>query len=169
VGWAFSALETVLSEARRTPEVTHNHPEGIKGAQAVAGAVFLARAGASKASIRDFLEDTLGYECTSSIEDLRAQSKFNVTCQGTVPAVVVAFFTSNDFEDAIRNSISLGGDADTLACIAGALAEAFYGGVPLSIQREVMPRLDGPLRSEVRSFARRYSIPLEDMSEAGGE
>jgi len=112
VGWAFSELSMVLSEARRTAEVTHNHPEGVKGAQAIAGAVLLARSGASKASIRDFLEDTLGYECSSSIEDLRAQSKFDVTCQGTVPAAVVAFFTSNDFEDAIRNAISLGGDAD---------------------------------------------------------
>ena len=169
VGWAFSDLRIVLSEARRTAEVTHNHPEGVKGAQAVAGAVFVARAGGTKANMRDFLEDTFGYNCSSSIDELRAQSEFDVTCQGTVPAAAVAFLTANDFEDAVRNAISLGGDADTLACIAGALAEAFYGAVPISIQREVMYRLDPPLMSEVRSFARRYSVPLEDLSEHGSE
>jgi len=159
VGWAFSELDKVLSEARRTAEVTHNHPEGVKGAQAVASAVFLARGGESKASIRNFLEGTFGYDCSLRIEELRAQSEFDVTCQGTVPAAAVAFLAANDFEDAIRNAVSLGGDADTLACISGALAEAFFGGVPVSIQREVMLRLDGPLKSEVLSFARRYSIP----------
>lgn len=169
VGWAFSELDAVLSEARRTAEVSHNHPEGVKGAQAVAGAVYVARASGSKAAIRDFLEDAFGYDCSSSIEDLRAESEFDVTCQGTVPAGAVAFLTANDFEDAIRNAISLGGDADTLACIAGALAEAFYGSVSFSIQREVLFRLDAPLLSEVRSFARRYSVPLEVLSEPGSE
>ncbi len=164
VGWAFRDLDTVLLEAQKTAEVTHNHPEGVKGAQAIAGAVFLARTGGSKESIRDFLEHTFGYDCSSSLEDVRARSEFDVTCQGTVPAAAVAFLAADDFEDAIRNAISLGGDADTLACIAGALAEAFYGGVPALIQREVASRLDIPLRSEVRSFARRHSVPFEDLS-----
>ncbi len=161
VGWAFNGLEKVLSEAQRTAEVTHNHPEGIRGAQAVAAAVFLARTGHDKAHLRNFLEEKFDYDCSSNVEDLRARSEFDVTCQGTVPAAAVAFLRADDFEDAVRNAVSLGGDADTLACIAGALAEAFYGGVPLSIQREVMFRLDERLRSEVRSFARRYDVPLE--------
>jgi ADP-ribosylglycohydrolase len=163
VGWAFHELDTVLSEARKTAEVTHNHLEGIKGAQAVAGAVFLARTGGSKESIRDFLESTFGYDCSSSLEDVRTRSEFDVTCQGTVPAAAVAFLAADDFEDAVRNAVSLGGDADTLACIAGALAEAFFGGVPALIQQEVTSRLDSTIRSVVQSFARRYCVPFEDL------
>jgi len=137
----------------------------------VAGAVYVARASGSKAATRDFLEDTFGYGCSSSVEDLRAQSRFDVTCQGTVPAAAVAFLTANDFEDAIRNAISLGGDADTLACIAGALAEAFYGPVPLSIQQEAIFRLDAPLMRSGRSpgaivFPWRPCLSLE-MSDFG--
>lgn len=161
VGWAFDDLDRVLAEARRTAEVTHSHPEGIKGAQAIAAAVFLARTKHAKDYIRAFLECTFGYDCSSSVQELRAQSEFDVTCQGTVPAATVSFLAATDFEDAVRNAVSLGGDADTLACISGALAEAFFGGVPVPIQREVMFRLDERLRIAVRTFACHYGVPLE--------
>lgn len=166
IGWAFRDLDTVMLEARRSAEVTHNHPEGIKGAQAVAAAVFLARTGYDKAQIRTFLAERFAYDCPLGLEELRRSGGFDVTCQGTVPAAAVAFFESCDFEDAIRNAVSLGGDADTLACIAGAIAEPFYGGVPAWIQREAMSRLDGTLRSEAVAFARAYGVPL-NLDEAG--
>lgn len=158
VGWAFDELDEVQNEAARSAEVTHNHPEGIKGAQAVAAAIFLARSGYTKDHIAAFLADRFDYGCRTSLADLRRESSFDVTCQGTVPAAAVAFFEALDFEDTIRNAVSLGGDADTLACIAGAMAEAYYGGVPAAIQTEVLGRLDGVLREEVMAFAERYGV-----------
>lgn len=160
IGWAFDDLDAVLFQAARSAEVTHNHPEGIKGAQAVAAAVFLARTGRSKAQIRAFLSDHFGYDCSSTLDAARSRASFDVTCQGTVPPAAVAFLESADFEDAVRNAVSLGGDADTLGCIAGAMAEPFYGGTPMGIQREVARRLDGRLRGEVLAFARAYRIPV---------
>ncbi|WP_106477535.1 ADP-ribosylglycohydrolase family protein [Phytohalomonas tamaricis] len=156
VGWAFDALDYVLAEARRSAEVTHDHPEGIKGAQAVAGAVWLARHGGDKKQIRQFFTERFGYDCSASLVQLREHSHFDVTCQGTVPAAAVAFLEAEDFEDAIRNAVSLGGDADTLACISGALAQAYYGSVPDAIRHEVLARLDQPLRHEVEAFTQRY-------------
>lgn len=160
IGWAFDDLDTVLAEARDSAAVTHNHPEGIKGAQAVAGAVFLGRTGHGKDGIRRLLTERFGYDCSASLDELRAHAEFDVTCQGTVPAAAIAFLASNDFEDAVRNAVSLGGDADTLACIAGAMAESFYGATPDAIQRECLRRLDEPLRTEVLAFAREYGVPL---------
>lgn len=160
IGWAFGDLDAVLLEARRSAEVTHNHPEGVKGAQAVAAAVFFGRTGNGKAQISELLSHRFGYDCSPRLESLRQRSEFDVTCQGTVPAAAIAFLESTDFEDAIRNAISLGGDADTLACIAGAMAEAFYSGVPGPIQREAMRRLDIPLREETLAFARKFGVPL---------
>ena len=136
IGWAFDDLDVVLHEATRSAEVTHNHPEGIKGAQAVAAAILLARAGQGKDEIATLLSDRFGYDCTVGLSALRRRGGFDVTCQGTVPAAAVAFLQSTDFEDAVRNAVSFGGDADTLACIAGAMAEAHYGGVPAEIQAE---------------------------------
>lgn len=160
VGWAFDDLDAVVREAQRTAEVTHDHPEGIAGAQAVAAAVLLARTGAGKPEIRHLLEARFGYDCSTTLDELRRRGGFDVTCRGTVPAAAVAFLESRDFEDTVRNAVSLGGDADTLACIAGAMAEAFYGGVPDWIQREAMGRLDPALRAEVVAFAEEYEIPL---------
>lgn len=160
VGWAFDDLETVLREARKSAEVTHNHPEGIKGAQAIAAAVLLARTGHTKVRIRGLLEERFGYDCSVRLDDLRRRGGFDVTCQGTVPAAAAAFLESTSYEDAVRNAVSLGGDADTLACVAGAVAEAFYGGVPADIQQEVWRRLDPPLREEVSAFAARYGVLL---------
>lgn len=160
VGWAFDDLEVVLREATKSAEVTHNHPEGIKGAQAVAAAVFLGRTGETKDRIAAMLSDRFRYECTMELSVVQSRGEFDVTCQGTVPAAAVAFLQSTGFEDAVRNAVSFGGDADTLACIAGAMAEAHYGGVPAAIQAEVLRRLDDPLRAEVLAFARHYGVPL---------
>ena len=162
IGWAFEDLDVVLREATKSAEVTHNHPEGIKGAQAVAAAILLARAGQGKDQIAALLSDRFGYDCTMDLSGLQRRGGFDVTCQGTVPAAAVAFLQSTDFEDAVRNAVSLGGDADTLACIAGAMAEAHYGGVPAEIRAEVLGRLDNALRAEVMAFARDYGVPLTD-------
>ncbi|MEX2470181.1 MAG: ADP-ribosylglycohydrolase family protein [Pseudohongiellaceae bacterium] len=162
VGWAFADLDAVLREAARSAEVTHNHPEGIKGAQAIAAAIFLARGGHGKEAIARLLPDRFDYDCSATLSDLQSRGGFDVTCQGTVPAAAVAFLQSTDFEDAVRNAISFGGDADTLACIAGAMAEAHYGAVPAAIQREVFRRLDRALQVEVMAFANRYNVPLAD-------
>ncbi|MEZ4651550.1 MAG: ADP-ribosylglycohydrolase family protein [Candidatus Eisenbacteria bacterium] len=159
IGWAFQDLDVVLREAKRSAEVTHDHPEGIKGAQAIAGAILFARLGRSKEEIAALLSDEFGYDLTVGLSERRQTSGFDVTCQVTVPDATVAFLESTDFEDTIRNAISLGGDADTLACIAGAIAEAYYGEVPSAIQREVLGRLDDTLRDEVVEFAAAFGVP----------
>lgn len=159
IGWAFDELEEVLRQAAESARVTHNHPEGIKGAQAVAAAILYARRGRTKDEIARLLCERFGYDCTLGLDAWRRRGGFDVSCQGTVPAAAAAFLESADFEDAIRNAVSLGGDTDTLACIAGALAEAHYGGVPPAIRTEVLCRLDDPLRSEVAEFVRTYGVP----------
>jgi ADP-ribosylglycohydrolase len=158
VGYAFETLEAVLAEARRSAEVTHNHPEGIKGAQATAGAIFLARHGESKARIKRWAERAFGYDLNLRIDDIRPFYVFDETCQGTLPAALVAFLESTDFEDAVRRAVSLGGDADTLACITGGIAEAHFGGVPEHILRPTIERLDVRLLGVVSAFCERFSI-----------
>ena len=127
VGWAFGSLEKTLQVAEETAAVSHNHPEGIKGAQAVAAAIYLARTGKSKQAIREYIETTFLYDLNFSCDEIRPDYCLNPSCQGTVPEAIVAFLESTDFETAIRLAISLGGDSDTLACITGGIAEAFYG------------------------------------------
>ena len=156
VGWAFATEDEVLRQARRSAEITHDHPEGIKGAQAVAAAVFLARTGASKDEIRSAIATRFYYDLTRRIEDIRPGYSFDVTCQGSVPEALIAFLDSSGWEDAVRTSISLGGDADTLSCMTGAVAEAFYGEVPPAIAAEVVVRLDERLRDAMASFAERF-------------
>jgi ADP-ribosylglycohydrolase len=156
VGYAFTELEAVLQAAKHTAEVTHNHPEGIKGAQAIAGAIFLARTGGSKSDIKTYIASTFGYDLSQSLDQIRPTYQFDVSCQGSVPQAMVAFLESTDFEDAIRNAISLGGDSDTIACIAGSIAEAFYQGVPETIAAEIKLRLDPPLFDVVELFRNRY-------------
>ena len=156
VGYAFNHLEQVLQEAKRSAEVTHNHPEGIKGAQATAAAIFLARTGQSQAEIKTYIESTFGYDLSQTLDDIRPTYRFDVSCQGSVPQAITAFLESTDFEDAIRNAISLGGDSDTIACIAGSIAEAFYGGVPAAIAEETMIRLDQRLIDVVEAFRTHY-------------
>jgi len=158
VGYAFASLDEVLAEAARSAAVTHNHPEGVKGAQATAAAVFMARRGETKCRMKDSLQEMFGYDLSVSVDELRPTYEFDESCQGTVPAALMAFFESHDYEDAVRKAISLGGDADTLACIAGAVAEAHYGGVPPHIARPAREALDDRLRKVVGQFYERYKI-----------
>ena len=137
VGWAFDTLEETLAEAKRSAAVTHNHPEGIKGAQATAAAIYLARTGATKQDIRSEITARFNYDLTRTIADIRPDYSFDVTCQGSVPESLIAFLDADDLEHTLRLAISLGGDADTQAAIAGAVAEAFWGGLPDDIEAEV--------------------------------
>jgi len=156
IGYAFETLDEVMTEAARSAEVTHNHPEGIRGAQATAAAVFLARTGGSKPDIRDAIERLFGYDLSPRLDDIRPGYRFDESCQGTVPPAIIAFLESDSYEDAIRKAISLGGDADTLACITGGIAEGFYGGVPPDIAARAMSLLDDRLRDVTLTFCARY-------------
>jgi ADP-ribosylglycohydrolase len=158
VAHARDTLADVLEEARRSAAVTHDHEQGIRGAQAVAAAVFLARTGASKEQIRRYTEEQFGYFLDETLANLRPTYAFDVSCQGSVPQSILAFLESTDYEDAVRNAISLGGDADTMACIAGAIAEPFYGGVPDFIAEPVLALLDDRLRGVVLSFRDRFGF-----------
>ena len=155
IGLAFEDLGTVLSEAKRSAEVTHDHPEGIKGAQATAAAVFLARRQMAKDEIRSYIEYEFDYDLSRSVDEIRPGYKFDLTCQGTVPAAIRSFLDGSDFEDTIRNAVSLGGDSDTLACIAGGIAGAYYS-VPRHIELEARSRLDDELRCVIDKFKRQF-------------
>lgn len=152
VAYARNTLDDVLLEARRSAEVTHNHPEGVRGAQATAAATFLARQGESKQGIRDLVENTFGYDLQRTIDEIRPTYTFNESCQGTVPEAIIAFLDSTDYEDSVRLAVSLGGDADTLACITGGISEAFYGGVPRQIAAAALARLDEKLTEVLMRF-----------------
>jgi len=156
VGWALEDVEAVLSEAERTAAITHSHPEGIKGAQATALAVFLARHGATRDEIRREVEERFAYVLDRSLDEIRPSYTFDVSCKGSVPESLICFLESTDYEDAIRNAVSLGGDADTKASIAGAVAEAFYGGVPNALGRAVLELLPSDLRDVVARFRGRF-------------
>lgn len=156
VGWAYDDEVTVLEQASRSAKVTHNHPEGIKGAQSVGLAILLARHGETKEVIRTRIEREFDYDLQRSVGEIRSGYGFDETCQGSVPEAVIAFLDSTDYESAIRNAIWLGGDADTQACIAGSIAEAFYHGVPAAIDSEVRKRLDPELLAVVDEFRGRF-------------
>ncbi|BCG47108.1 Putative hydrolase [Citrifermentans bremense] len=155
-GWAFDDLEQVLEKAKEYSAVTHDHPEGVKGAQATAAAVYLARTGATKREIAAFVAGRFGYDLSRSCDEIRPGYSFDVSCQGTVPQALTAFLESTDFESAIRLAISLGGDSDTLAAITGGVAQAYYGGVPAAIARETLRFLDEPLRKVTLEFEARF-------------
>ncbi len=156
VGFAYGDLDTVLRKAEEFTAVTHNHPEGIKGGQATAAAVHLAWTGHTKAEIKRFIQDTFGYDLSRRVDEIRPTYRFDESCQGTVPQAIRAFLDSTDFEDAIRTAVSLGGDSDTLACITGGIAQAFYGGVPDDIQSIAYGILDDRLGEIVRQFMDSY-------------
>jgi len=156
VGYAFDSLDEVLRQAEYFTAITHNHPEGIKGGQATAAAIFLGRTGSSKAEIKKYVERTFGYDLSATVDSIRPHYAFDESCQGTVPQAFASFLESTDVEDAIRNAISLGGDSDTLACITGALAEAFYGGVPQHIADPVIGVLDEELRAVTAEFRQAF-------------
>jgi ADP-ribosylglycohydrolase len=157
VGWAFDSEADVLREAAASAAVTHDHPQGIKGAQAVALAILRARQGAGKEAIRAEITQRFGYDLTQTLDGIRPTYAFDETCQGSVPQAMLAFLESDDFEDAVRKAISLGGDADTQAAISGSIAEAFYGGVPEEIVVEVKKRTPEELWAVVEEFSQRVA------------
>lgn len=156
VGWAFETLEETLDVAKQTAEVSHNHPEGIKGAQATAACVFLARKGYKKREIREYIERTFGYDLKRSCDKIRPEYRYDESCQGSVPESIICFLESYDFESCIRLAVSLGGDADTMAAIAGGIAEAYYGSVPDFIEEEVLDRLPWDLTYTMSEFYERF-------------
>lgn len=158
IGWAFETLEDVLAEAERSAAVTHNHPEGVKGAQSTAGAVFLARKGKSKEDIVRWATETFGYDISIKLDDIREEYTFDVSCQGTMPWALRALLEGDDFEQTIRLAVSIGGDSDTLACIAGAIAEPLYDGVPDKIAMEIAPQFDAHMIEIVANFQDRYIL-----------
>lgn len=159
VGLAFDSVEDVLREAGRTAEFTHNHPEGIKGAQATALAVFLARTTHDKRLIRREISSRFGYDLTRTVDEIRPDYGFDESCQRTVPEAIVAFLDGTSYEDAVRNAVSLGGDSDTLACITGGIAEAFYGPVPAKIRTKVREALPKELWEIAEAFCARFCKP----------
>lgn len=156
VGWAFDSEDSVLMEAKRSSECTHDHPEGIKGAQAIALAIFMARCGRSKKQIKERIERGFGYDLSRTTDDIRPEYLFDETCQGTVPEAIICFLEAKDYEDSIRNAVSLGGDADTLACITGGISEAFYGGVPEDIADNALQLLPMEFVEIIVRFEEKY-------------
>jgi len=157
-GFAFDSVDEVLREAKRSAEFTHDHPEGIKGAQATALAIFLARTEWDKDLIRTEIAARFGYDLDRTVEDIRPGYGFDESCQRTVPEALVAFLDSVSYEDAVRNAISLGGDSDTLACITGGIAEAFYGPVPDVIVEQVKGILPADLWAVTEEFCTRFRL-----------
>lgn len=156
VGWAYDTLDEVLIQARRSAEVTHNHPEGIKGAQVTAAAVFLARNGSTKADIQNYIQETFEYDLERRIDDIRPVYRFNETCQETVPEAIIAFLESEDYESAIRLAVSIGGDSDTVACITGGIAEAYYKEIPEWIVDKALRLLPADLIKLIEEFSMKY-------------
>lgn len=161
VGWAFDTLEEVLEYSELSSIVTHNHPQGIKGAQSIASSVFLARKGKTKKEIKEYVEETFGYDLNRTVDEIRPSYKFDVTCQGSVPEAILCFLESEDYESAVRLAVSIGGDADTQACMAGAIAEAYYGEMPKSIEIETIKILTPDLMKIVKDFSENIAIGNE--------
>ena len=158
-GFAANSIEEAKELSRKITEVTHNHPEGIKGAEATVVAIYMAKTGSSLREIRDYIDKNY-YPMNFTLDGIRATYKFNETCQDTVPQALMAFFESTDFEDAIRNAISIGGDSDTLAAICGGVAEAYYG-VPAEIRKHALTFLDQQLLKILVAFENKYPPVME--------
>lgn len=151
VGWLYNSLEEVNHYAKISAEVTHNHVEGIKGAQAIASSIYLARQKKSKEEILEYIKQTYGYNVDESLDEIRKYYSFNVTCQGSVPQAIRAFYESTGYEDALRSAISIGGDSDTIACMTGGIAEAYYG-MPKHLQDLALSKLDPDLITIINRF-----------------
>ena len=158
VAWAFETVDMVLEYAKNSAQVMHDHPEGIKGAQATALAILMARQKASKEDIKQEITQRFGYDLERTLEDIRPVYSFNETCQKTVPEAIIAFLEAEDFEDALRNAISLGGDADTLAAITGSIAEAYFSGVPAEIAAFVKAKIPAQLWHVIEEFNRKFIL-----------
>jgi ADP-ribosylglycohydrolase len=156
VGFAYNSVEDVLFHAKRTAEVTHNHPEGIKGAQSTALAIFMARQGAEKEEIRKEIAARFAYDLNRTVDEIRPGYSFDVSCQGSVPESIIAFLDSDSFLDAIKTAISLGGDADTMACITGGIAQAWYKKIPKKVVTAVREKLAPDLREILDRFNETY-------------
>jgi ADP-ribosylglycohydrolase len=152
IGYAFDGMDRTLAEAEKSAAITHNHPDGIRGAKAVAAAVHLARNGRTREEIGSFIESDIGYPLDFNLDRLHADYRFEIQCSQSVPQALFAFLVSNDFEDAVRKALWIGGDTDTIACIAGAVAEAFYKTIPGEIKSKAMFYLDADQKKVVREF-----------------
>lgn len=159
-GWLYDSLEKTRVVAKATANVTHNHPEGIKGAEATASAIFMARNSSSKEEIKKYIENEFHYDLNRTLDEIRPSFHMDETCQKTVPEAIIAFLEARDFEDAIRNAVSLGGDTDTLGAITGSIAEAYYG-IPEWLISECRNRINKDMRDVVDAF---YSLVREDDS-----
>lgn len=158
VGFAFNSVTEILAEAKRSAEVTHDHPEGIKGAQATALAIYLARIGESKEQIKAEISRRFRYNLGRTLEDIRPIYSFDVSCQGSVPESIIAFIESKDFISSIKNAISLRGDADTMACIAGGIAQAFYKEIPENMIATATSRLPQEFLDIIADFNGRFKV-----------
>ena len=156
VGWAFDTLEETLVVAKRSAEITHNHPEGIKGAQATAACIFWARKGKTKQQMKEYVEALFRYDLSRTCDEIRPTYQFEPSCQKTVPESIIAFLESTDYESAVRLAVSLGGDADTMGAITGGIAEAYYGGVPEHIRKEVQKRLPNEFIDVMQKFYQKF-------------
>lgn len=156
ISLAYSNIEDVLFYAKASAEVTHNHPEGIIGAQAAAAAGFFARCGKSKKHIKKYIENKFEYNLDEPIESISKYYAFDESCRGTVPQAIRVFLESESFEDAIRKAMYIGGDSDTIACIAGGIAGNFYGGVPQAIKEKIFRILDTRLTGIIEKFYKKY-------------
>ncbi|MFP4018941.1 MAG: ADP-ribosylglycohydrolase family protein [Bacteroidales bacterium] len=156
VGFAFKSREKVLDEAKATAEITHDHPEGIKGAQAIALAAYLADAQYNKKQIKEEIEKEFGYDLGRTIDEIRPHYSFEVSCQRSVPESIIAFLESEDFVSAIRNAVSLGGDSDTMACMAGAIAQAYYKRIPGEIVKSVYNRIPDEFKKVIILFEEKF-------------
>ena len=156
VGWISESEDDVRYFSRLVTEVSHNHPEGIKGAQATAACIYLARTGKSKEYRKEYVETIFGYNLSRTCDEIRPTYQFDGSCQGTVPESIIAFLESIDYEHAIRLSVSLGGDSDTMGAITGAIAEAYYGGVPEHIKQEVLKRLPDEFIDVMSRFYKKF-------------
>ena len=159
-GWLYDSLEKTRVVAKATANVTHNHPEGIKGAEATASAIFMARNGSSKEEIKKYIENEFHYDLNRTLDEIRPSFHMDETCQKTVPEAIIAFLEARDFEDAIRNAVSLGGDTDTLGAITGSIAEAYFG-ISETLISECRNRINKDMRDVVDAF---YSLVREDDS-----
>ncbi len=152
IGWFYSTLDETLVMAKQSAEVTHNHHEGIKGAQSTAAAIFLARNGSSKNEIKKYVENTFGYNLHRKLDGIRPDYEFDVSCQGSVPEAIIAFLESTDFESSIRLAVSLGGDSDTIACICGGIAEAYYKSIDTQLLAAIKKLLSEDILEIVNQF-----------------
>ena len=163
---SIAGMASCMENAKFVTEVSHNHPEGINGAQAVAGLILLSRTEKDKAILRQYIEKEFGYDLNRTVDELRETFEYNETCQRTVPEAIICFLESTDFEDAIRNAISIGGDSDTLACITGGIAEAYYQEIPEWILKEAIDRLPLDIKKIIKNFYVDVSVDYPNIAAA---